>query len=158
MAVVSLDDTEKEAGEKTQNIDEDELYIGKKFETHDDLFSAYKAYAKREGFAVRKRTNRKNEDGIIRNVTYVCNRAGNPVNKTKNIAKPRKSNRCDCKAYVTARLDDEDKWEITQLKLDHNHTFNPRIPMEKNFRSVVNQYGGYDKVDCSEQDCRNALA
>ncbi|KAI3847745.1 hypothetical protein MKW92_016453, partial [Papaver armeniacum] len=70
MAMVSLNDIEKEAGEKTQNTDEDELYIGKKFETHDDLFSAYKAYAKREGFAVRKRTNRKNEEAIIRSVTY----------------------------------------------------------------------------------------
>ncbi|XP_026445038.1 protein FAR1-RELATED SEQUENCE 5-like [Papaver somniferum] len=184
MAVVSLDDTEKKAGEKTQNTDEDEWYIGKKFETHDDLFRAYKSYAKREGFAVRKRTNRRNEEGIIRSVMYVCNRAGNPVNKTKNIAKHRKSNCCDCKAYVTARLDDEDKWEISQLKLDHNHTYDPSlsrhyrqhrkvephvlrtidlndqsgIPMEKTFRSVVNQYGGYDKVDCSEKDCRNALA
>ncbi|XP_026398365.1 protein FAR1-RELATED SEQUENCE 5-like [Papaver somniferum] len=181
---VSLDDTEKEAGEKTQNTDEDEWYIGKKFETHDDLFRAYKAYAKREGFAVRKRTNWRNEEGIIKSVMYVCNRSVNPVNKTKNIAKHRKSNCCDCKAYVTARLDDEDKWEISQLKLDHNHTYDPSlsrhyrqhrkvephvlrtidlndqsgIPMEKTFRSVVNQYGGYDKVDCSEKDCRNALA
>ncbi|XP_026382553.1 protein FAR1-RELATED SEQUENCE 4-like [Papaver somniferum] len=184
MAVVSLDDTEKEAGEKTQNTDEDEWYIGKKFDTHDDLFRSYKAYAKREGFAVIKRTNRRNEVGIIRSMMYVCNRAGNPVNKTKNISKRRKSNCCDCKAYITARLDDEDKWEISQLKLDHNHTYDPSlsrhyrqhrkvephvlrtidlndqsgIPMEKTFRSVVNQYGGYDKVDCSEKDCRNALA
>lgn len=93
MVVASLDDVEKETGENMQSTDEDEFYIGKKFETHDDLFSAFKAYAKRVGFAVRKRTNR----------------AGNPVNMTKNIVKPRKSNRCDCKAYVTARLDDEDK-------------------------------------------------
>ncbi|KAI3854982.1 hypothetical protein MKW92_049660 [Papaver armeniacum] len=172
MAVVSLDDTKKETGEKTQNTNEDELYIGKKFEIHDDLFGAYKAYAKREGFVVRKRNNRKNEEGIIRSVTYVCNRPGNSVNKTKNIAKPRKSNRCDCKAYVTARLDDEDKWEISQLKLDHNHTYNPSlsrhyrqhrkvephvlrtidlndqsgIPMEKTFRSVI----AYEVVDFDE--------
>ncbi|XP_026459049.1 protein FAR1-RELATED SEQUENCE 5-like [Papaver somniferum] len=183
MVAASLDDAEKETGEKMQSTDEEEFYIGKKFETHDDLFSAFKAYAKRLGFAVRKRTNRKNEEGIIRSVTYVCNRAGNPVNMTKNIVKPRKRNRCDCKAYVTARLDDEDKWEITQLKLDHNHTYNPSlarhyqqhrkvephvlhtidlndqlgIPVEKTFRSVVNQFGGFDKVDCNEKDCRNAL-
>ncbi|KAJ6852694.1 protein FAR1-RELATED SEQUENCE 5-like [Iris pallida] len=99
--------------------------IGIIFDDLDQLWDCYEAYAEQTGFPVRKRTSKKNEEGIVRTVTYCCARAGKPANACQNPMLPHKTLRCGCLAKLTAKLDRKGRWFISSLTLNHNHQYSP---------------------------------
>lgn len=100
-----------------------EISIGKIFDTPLEVDEAYRKYAKSLGFAMRKKTQRKNTQGILRSVTYCCNRQGKFKSRSFKPARPSKTYRCGCLAS-TARLNNDDKWEVSQFFVKHNHPIN----------------------------------
>ncbi|KAI3932604.1 hypothetical protein MKW98_012575, partial [Papaver atlanticum] len=110
---------EANEGDDDESID-NEIHAGKIFTTTREIELAYKRYGKRVGFAVRKKTHRNNEAGFIRSVSYYCNRQGKPI-ENKNPAKQNKTNKYGCKAGLTARLIQGDKWEVSTFDALHNH-------------------------------------
>ncbi|XP_026429348.1 protein FAR1-RELATED SEQUENCE 5-like [Papaver somniferum] len=173
---------EAEEGDDDECID-NEIHAGKIFATIREIELAYKRYGKRLGFAVRKKTHRKNGEGFIRSVSYCCNRQGKP-SVNRNPAKQNKTNRCGCKAGLTARLINGDKWEVSTFHALHNHlVVSPSkirmmpcyrdvppnvkhrldaydqsgIKMHKSYISIVNDHRGYNNMTCTEKDCRNII-
>ncbi|XP_026433893.1 protein FAR1-RELATED SEQUENCE 8-like [Papaver somniferum] len=119
------DSNEDDAGYEDEEYDDNpEICIGKIFDTPLGVAEAYKKYAKSLGFAMRKKTQRKNTQGILRSVTYSCNRQGKFKSRYFKPARPSKTYRCGWLASVTARLNNDDKWEVSQFFVKHNHPIN----------------------------------
>ncbi|XP_026400671.1 protein FAR1-RELATED SEQUENCE 5-like [Papaver somniferum] len=181
-----LSDSEDDEGDENDGNEEDcgygdnDIYAGKFFDFISEIKLAYKTYGKETGFAVRKRTQRKNPSGVVRSFSYCCNKHGKP-SVNRNPAKQNKTNRCECKAGLTARLTPDNKWEISTFHAAHNHIVSSEmsrmmpcyrhippdvrhrldandqsgIKMHKSYISVVNENGGYHNMTCTEKDCRN---
>ncbi|KAI3895051.1 hypothetical protein MKX03_031288, partial [Papaver bracteatum] len=166
---------EDDAGYEDEEYDDNpEICIGKIFDTPLEVAEAYKNYAKSLGFAMRKTTQRKNTQGILRSVTYSCNRQGKFKSRSFKPTRPSKTYRCGCLASVTARLNNDDKWEVSPFFVKHNHLINVEnarhyrchrfisphvkhrilnndqsgIKAAKTFQSVSNEHGGIANVGC----------
>ncbi|KAL2927177.1 Protein FAR1-RELATED SEQUENCE 6, partial [Bienertia sinuspersici] len=105
--------------------------VGFTAETLKEIYEAYKKHAKALGFGVRQYTTRR-----IRSKEYVCAKEGfrcsNQVKKTppppqqkpgKKKRKPRQlpKTRTGCKAFIRAKLNKEEMFEIVEHVLKHNH-------------------------------------
>jgi len=157
--------------------------VGMEFDGIEELYEFYRKYAKTCGFPIRKKSAKKNVEGIVRSVTMACSRGGKHGNTSQNSLRPQASYRIGCTAYLTARLNLYEKWLISVVVLDHNHKMSPTksrffrcnrkinahvrhqinlndhagIRMNKNFGSLVHEYGGYENISCDEKDCRNLV-
>ncbi|KAI3957682.1 hypothetical protein MKW92_013825, partial [Papaver armeniacum] len=84
--------SENDAEYEDEEYDENpEICIGKIFDTPLEVAEAYKKYAKSLGFSMRKKTQRKNTQGILRSITYSCNRQGKFKSRSFKPAKPSKT-------------------------------------------------------------------
>ncbi|XP_058216727.1 uncharacterized protein LOC131327594 [Rhododendron vialii] len=70
--------TNEDGKEETENIEDrvEQPKEGMIFDTLNDTYLYYSRYAKENGFAVAKRTNKKGRDRNLRNVTFQCCRGG----------------------------------------------------------------------------------
>lgn len=157
--------------------------IGMKFESVEDMFQCFKKYAKYKGFAARKQRSKKNEDGILRSVTFVCCRGGKPKS-TKSVgllAYP--TNETGCKVKLTSSFGRDGLWRINKLILEHNHDLSPSkawlfrcyreidehvkkqlefgdiagIGPKKSYNQLVIEAGGHENCTFIEKDCRNHI-
>ncbi|GER43819.1 FAR1-related sequence 4, partial [Striga asiatica] len=99
--------------------------IGMKFQNYDKVFEFYKKYAARVGFPVRKRSARKDKDGIIKNAMFTCSREGQKMKSTSATFKPQPTIKNGCEARLTACSDITGTWKITGVHLEHNHAISP---------------------------------
>ncbi|XP_057445066.1 protein FAR1-RELATED SEQUENCE 1-like [Lotus japonicus] len=93
----------------------------------------YSWYARMHGFAARKAKVLKNNHGDVIQQRFVCFREGKRKEKVepevdghageKRNRFPKKSTRCDCKAYCQVHVHKDNKrWHVRSVCDDHNHT------------------------------------
>ncbi|KAH9728859.1 protein FAR1-RELATED SEQUENCE [Citrus sinensis] len=155
--------------------------LGMLFDNHEEMFAFYKAYGKQERFPVKVRSTKKGTDGIVKYATFACGRSGKSESKFANALKPKPNVKNDCDAKIGGCLNEDGKWVLRTLNLQHNHGLSPdkakyfpcnrrisasakkRIEMNdcagiritQNFNSIVIGAGGYENVPFLEKDCRN---
>ncbi|GER40606.1 FAR1-related protein, partial [Striga asiatica] len=151
------------------------------FPNEKEVYDFYMRYAYATGFPVRKRSSGKDDDGVLRYVTFTCSREGRKNSSTGTSMKPQPISNTGCKARISASLDIHGYWKINNVHLDHNHKTSPTksrlyrchrvlsshvkrklevndiagIPLHKSFNSVVVEAGGYENITFVEKDCRN---
>ncbi|EOA33692.1 hypothetical protein CARUB_v10019873mg [Capsella rubella] len=98
---------------------------GMEFESYDDAYSYYNSYARELGFAIRVKSSwTKRNSKEKRGAVLCCNCQGFKMVKEANSR--RKETRTGCQAMIRLRLIDSDRWKVDQVKLDHNHSFDPQ--------------------------------
>ncbi|XP_022858878.1 protein FAR1-RELATED SEQUENCE 5-like [Olea europaea var. sylvestris] len=157
--------------------------VGMTFASETELFDFYKRYAYAVGFPVRRRNSKKDDDGVVRYVTFTCGSEGRRSNNSTTVLKPQPTSQIDCKTRISASVDVLGKWRINTVNLKHNHKTSPSksrlyrcnrelsaivkrklevndvagIPLHKSFNSTVVEAGGYENMTYVERDCRNYI-
>lgn len=72
------------------------------FDTVAELFQFNKLYGKLIGFEVIKRTSRKDDEGVLKFVSFNCSRNGNLRCKSRYAFKLHPTKKRNCKAKVSA--------------------------------------------------------
>ncbi|XP_010417761.1 PREDICTED: protein FAR1-RELATED SEQUENCE 8-like isoform X2 [Camelina sativa] len=101
---------------------------GMEFESYDDAYSYYNSYARELGFAIRIKSSwTKRNSKEKRGAVLCCNCEGFKMVKEANTTTTsrRKETRTGCQAMIRLKLIDFDRWKVDQVKLDHNHSFDP---------------------------------
>ncbi|KAG6537504.1 hypothetical protein ZIOFF_002598 [Zingiber officinale] len=88
------------------------------FETEDEAYEFYSAYAGRMGFRVRKTSATISAENLITRRMFVCSREGFREQKKgeKRVKKPRKEFRTGCPACMVIRISSTGKYQAVQLK------------------------------------------
>ncbi|CAL5184085.1 unnamed protein product [Lathyrus oleraceus] len=98
--------------------------VGMEFETYDDAYNYYNSYAKEIGFAIRVKSSwAKRNSKEKRGAVLCCNCEGFKTIKEAN--SHRKETRTGCLAMIRLRLVESDRWRVDEVKLEHNHSFDP---------------------------------
>lgn len=135
---LSLDKVDPQQEEKELDrppIDLDDALvprIGMVFNSVDDAFSYFRAYAFKKGFTAIKRTGH-NFEGIRYRSMFSCNQAGKPgEGRSRSRKRPNsrhplrqrepRSIKTECPAMMVIKDEMlEDKWKVVSLHLEHNH-------------------------------------
>ena len=186
--VVNIDNVNKVANIDNmvgENVEEEveEPKVGMIFDNIDDLIGYYRGYGNQMGFRARKRSSKKDLDGVQRYVIVVCNRSGTSKHTSKNVLKPHLITKSNCDATMTMKLEMEEKWIVTNILLNQNHILssgksrfhrcnkviskrvkrklelNDRtvIQMSKSFQSLAVEVREYENLNFSEKDCRTYI-
>ncbi|XP_073119725.1 protein FAR1-RELATED SEQUENCE 5-like [Henckelia pumila] len=157
--------------------------VGMKFRSVDEIYEIYKKYTYRMGFPIRRRTSRKGKNGVIRNVAFTCGREGNRSRGATTSLKPSATSQTRCKDRLNAAADAFGVWRVTIKELKHNNEISPSksrmyrcnrqltenvkrklelndiagIPLNKSYKSIVVEAGGYENMTFIEKDCRNFI-
>ncbi|XP_024041931.1 protein FAR1-RELATED SEQUENCE 5-like [Citrus clementina] len=146
-----------------------------------EIVEPNKSYGKQEGFPMKVRSTKKGTDGIVKYATFACGCSGKSESKSANALKPKPNVKNGCDAKIGGCLNEDGKWVLRTLNLQHNHGLSPdkaryfpcncristsakkRIEMNdcvgiriaQNFNSIVVGASGYENVPFLEKDCRN---
>ncbi|WVY92633.1 hypothetical protein V8G54_031721 [Vigna mungo] len=98
--------------------------VGMEFDTYDDAYNYYNTYAKEIGFATRVKSSwTKRNSKEKRGAVLCCNCEG--FKTTKDANSHRKETRTGCLAMIRLRLVESNRWRVDEVKLEHNHSFDP---------------------------------
>lgn len=98
--------------------------VGMEFDTYDDAYNYYNTYAKEIGFAIRVKSSwTKRNSKEKRGAVLCCNCEGFKTAKEANTH--RKETRTGCLAMIRLRLVESNRWRVDEVKLEHNHSFDP---------------------------------
>ncbi|KAJ0076300.1 hypothetical protein Patl1_34596 [Pistacia atlantica] len=98
--------------------------VGMEFESYDDAYNYYNCYAKELGFAIRVKSSwTKRNSKEKRGAVLCCNCEGFKTIKEANSR--RKETRTGCLAMIRLRLVESNRWRVDEVKLEHNHLFDP---------------------------------
>ncbi|KAK4252926.1 hypothetical protein QN277_011053 [Acacia crassicarpa] len=98
--------------------------VGMEFDTYDDAYNYYNSYAKELGFAIRVKSSwTKRNSKEKRGAVLCCNCEGFKTVKEANSR--RKETRTGCLAMIRLRLVESNRWRVDEVKLEHNHSFDP---------------------------------
>ncbi|KAM6585972.1 hypothetical protein CsatB_012974 [Cannabis sativa] len=98
--------------------------VGMEFESYDDAYNFYNCYAKDIGFAIRVKSSwTKRNSKEKRGAVLCCNCEGFKTVKDANSR--RKETRTGCLAMIRLRLVESNRWRVDEVKLEHNHLFDP---------------------------------
>ncbi|XP_027338246.1 uncharacterized protein LOC113852205 [Abrus precatorius] len=98
--------------------------VGMEFDTYDDAYNYYNTYAKEIGFAIRVKSSwTKRNSKEKRGAVLCCNCEGFKTIKEAN--SHRKETRTGCLAMIRLRLVESNRWRVDEVKLEHNHSFDP---------------------------------
>ncbi|KAJ8755511.1 hypothetical protein K2173_019309 [Erythroxylum novogranatense] len=98
--------------------------VGMEFDSYDDAYNYYNSYAKELGFAIRVKSSwTKRNSKEKRGAVLCCNCEGFKTVKEANSR--RKETRTGCLAMIRLRLVEANRWRVDEVKLDHNHLFDP---------------------------------
>ncbi|XP_022880667.1 protein FAR-RED IMPAIRED RESPONSE 1-like [Olea europaea var. sylvestris] len=180
----NVDDNVNIVEEETVGRDDfTELEVSMQFKDEKEVYDFYARYAYVVGFSIRKRSSTKDDDGVLRYITFTCSREGRRSNNTSKTMKPQPTIQTGCKAKIFTSFDIHGYWKINTVHLDHNHKTSPtksrlyrcnrelsahvkrklevndmaRIPLHKSFNFAVVEAGGYENMTCMENDCRNCI-
>ena len=99
--------------------------VGMEFDTYDDAYNYYNSYAKEIGFAIRVKSSwTKRNSKEKRGAVLCCNCEGFKTIKDAN--SHRKETRTGCLAMIRLRLVESNRWRVDEVKLEHNHSFDPK--------------------------------
>ncbi|CAL5375628.1 unnamed protein product [Camellia sinensis] len=109
---------------KESNHNENKGVVRLEFESYDDAYNYYNCNAKELGFAIRVKSswtkrNSKEKCGAV----LCCNCEG--FKTIKEASTRRKETRTGCLAMIRLRLVEPNRWKVDEVKLEHNHLFNP---------------------------------
>lgn len=94
------------------------------FDTYDDAYNYYNSYAKELGFAIRVKSSwTKRNSKEKRGAVLCCNCEG--FKTVKEVNSRRKETRTGCLAMIRLRLVESNRWRVDEVKLEHNHSFDP---------------------------------
>ncbi|PHT79487.1 Protein FAR1-RELATED SEQUENCE 8 [Capsicum annuum] len=100
------------------------LAVGMEFESYEDAYNYYNCYAKELGFAIRVKSSwTKRNSKEKRGAVLCCNCEGFKTMKEANSR--RKETRTGCLAMIRLRLVESNRWRVDEVKLEHNHLFDP---------------------------------
>lgn len=110
--------------------------VGMEFESYDDAYNYYNCYAKELGFAIRVKSSwTKRNSKEKRGAVLCCNCEG--FKTTKEAGNRRKETRTGCLAMIRLRLVESNRWRVDEVKLEHNHLFDPeRAQNSKSHRKM----------------------
>uniref|UniRef100_A0A5B7BL82 Protein FAR1-RELATED SEQUENCE n=1 Tax=Davidia involucrata TaxID=16924 RepID=A0A5B7BL82_DAVIN len=98
--------------------------VGMEFESYDDAYNYYNCYAKDLGFAIRVKSSwTKRNSKEKRGAVLCCNCEG--FKTIKEASSRRKETRTGCLAMIRLRLVESNRWRVDEVKLEHNHLFDP---------------------------------
>ncbi|KAL3598238.1 hypothetical protein D5086_006156 [Populus alba] len=99
-------------------------FVGMEFESYDDAYNYYNCYAKDLGFAIRVKSSwTKRNSKEKRGAVLCCNCEG--FKTSKEVHSRRKETRTGCLAMLRLRLVESNRWRVDEVKLEHNHLFDP---------------------------------
>ncbi|XP_020245063.1 protein FAR1-RELATED SEQUENCE 5-like [Asparagus officinalis] len=102
-------------------------FEGKGFQTDNDAYNYYNAYAKKIGFGIRKDTFEKSKKASreILSRTFVCDKAGRKRASTENASgltiNRRPETKVGCGAKMKIRLISSKAWKVTKFISEHVH-------------------------------------
>ncbi|WCJ40517.1 FAR1-related sequence 8 [Euphorbia peplus] len=98
--------------------------VGMEFDSYDDAYNYYNCYARELGFAIRVKSSwTKRNSKEKRGAVLCCNCEGFKTMKEANSR--RKETRTGCLAMIRLRLVESNRWRVDEVKLEHNHSFDP---------------------------------
>lgn len=98
--------------------------LGMGFESEDQAYEFYNAYAGRIGFSVRKDyVNRSKIDGAVASRRFTCFREGyrQKDKRDLNVKRSRKETRIGCLAQLVISRQSDGKYRVTHFEEKHNH-------------------------------------
>ncbi|KAF5195342.1 Far1-related sequence 5-like, partial [Thalictrum thalictroides] len=104
--IIDIDNDKETVVEEKIN----DLVEGKFFETLDELFSHYVRYGNENGFPVKRRTSKNEDDGEVRWVMFACARSGKSKSNSRNAFKVRPISKTNCNAKLDAVLCSDGRW------------------------------------------------
>ena len=157
--------------------------LGMLCDSYKEMFEFYKAYGKQEGFPVKKLTSKKENDETVKYATFTCGRSSKADSRYTNMLKLKPVVKTGCEARIEGCVNEEGKWILRTLNLQHNHGLSPdkaryfpcnhrisasvkkRIEMNdsaginiaQNFNSIVVEDCGHENVSFLEKYCRNLV-
>lgn len=110
--------------------------VGMEFESYDDAYNYYNCYAKELGFAIRVKSSwTKRNSKEKRGAVLCCNCEG--FKTLKEATCRRKETRTGCLAMIRLRLVETNRWRVDEVKLEHNHLFDPeRVQNSKSHKKM----------------------
>ncbi|KAI4331194.1 hypothetical protein MLD38_029404 [Melastoma candidum] len=110
--------------------------VGMEFDSYDDAYNYYHSYAKEVGFAIRIKSSwTKRNSKEKRGAVLCCNCEG--FKMIKEASTQRKETRTGCPAMIRLRLVQSNSWRVDEVKLGHNHLFDPvRVKNSKSHRKM----------------------
>ncbi|KAK1319504.1 Protein FAR1-RELATED SEQUENCE 12 [Acorus calamus] len=126
---------DKEAEDIRHYKANEELITGMEFNSIEEAFSRYKAFAFRSGFGVMRNGRRFTPDGDLKVVIFACSKEGK-LRKKKgetttitSVSQARYKPTCkiNCEARMQIRTFDDGKWVLDLLVLEHNHEVDPKL-------------------------------
>lgn len=94
---------------------------GMEFESHEEAFSFYKEYARREGFGVSKRNSRRSRiSKKFIDAKFACCRYGTKQ-ASDRVSRPRPTAKIDCKAAMHVKRKVDGAWYVYSFVKEHNH-------------------------------------
>ncbi|KAJ0785281.1 putative transcription factor FAR family [Helianthus annuus] len=98
--------------------------VGMEFDSYEDAYKFYNLYAIAVGFAIRVKSSwTKRNSKEKRGAVLCCNCEG--FKTLKEASSRRKETRTGCLAMIRLKLMDSNRWRVDEVKLDHNHSFDP---------------------------------
>ncbi|GAU31761.1 hypothetical protein TSUD_22070 [Trifolium subterraneum] len=110
------------------------------FSTEEEAIDFYKVYAHSQGFAIRKKDVKRNDENEIVSRRLLCNKAGKSERKNKkNEDRHRPTMRTGCLARLRVAYDIIRKiWKVTMFEPSHNHDLTPAhfVHLTPNYRKL----------------------
>jgi len=168
--------------ERTNTVAIDEITptIGMSFQSATECKSFYRKYAIKQGFAIKTRNSKKGSNGMLRYFILTCVREGHHELNIPSTLKMNPTKKFNCSAKISVVLK-EGLWTILSFNSSHSHEISPSqsrlfagnkkidmhaqrtilindeagVRVNKSFRSIVCDAGGYENLTFVEIDVRN---
>ncbi|XAR50529.1 hypothetical protein NMG60_11004879 [Bertholletia excelsa] len=120
--------------------------VGMEFDSYDDAYNYYNCYAKELGFAIRVKSSwTKRNSKEKRGAVLCCNCEG--FKTIKEAGSRRKETRTGCLAMIRLRLVESNRWRVDEVKLEHNHLFDPERAQNSKSHKKMDAAGEKRKLE-----------
>lgn len=110
---------------EANNANEDEIpRAGMIFSSEDEITNYYKNYAQCLGYGIGKISTKNGDDGK-KYFTLACSRARKYVSNSKNLLKPNRITKSQCKGRLKACMSLDETVIVSSVVLEHNHELSP---------------------------------
>ncbi|KAH1154359.1 hypothetical protein GYH30_049864 [Glycine max] len=113
------------------------------FSSEDEITNYYKNYAQCLGYGIGKISTKNGDDGK-KYFTLACSRARKYVSNSKNLLKPNRITKSQCKGRLKACMSLDETVIVSSVVLEHNH-------------ELIVEANGYENLTFGEKDCRNYI-
>ncbi|OVA05733.1 FAR1 DNA binding domain [Macleaya cordata] len=132
------DDNEANKRSLDESKINEEPKVGMVFSSQEEVHQYYTNYGLREGFRVTRRSQRCDDDGIMRYYTLACSRSRKSQSTAKNSLKSNLTTKTQCPAKIRSVLQCDGNFKLSTVVLEHNHALCP---------------GDTHHLRCNKKDC-----